>query len=670
MSQRPQADRSVHLLAACLGGLALVEVLAATVIARAVGWSWRDALDAFVISNALIGLSFATCGSIIAWYRSRNPIGWLFLVGGLAQATAAVAAPLGQLLVHVGAPVGLVRTVVTVFAWSWPLNIGLCLPLALLLFPDGRPASPRWRPVVIAVVVTAPLFSLEMGTSPGSTEPGSPPPYLTVGFYDALAPLWTATELRGLLAVALGLVALVLRYRRGTETARRQLLWLMLAVLVALAATIPWGLVAGTSIAVLFAIPLVPIAVTVAIVRHQLLDIRLVLSRALAWVLLSLAVLVAYVTLVALLDRVASARLGRSALVTVVLALVAAPLLPRLQRLVDRAVYGDRGNPARVVSKIGDQLAGADADLSGIVSTVRTALRLPYLALVQDDRVLSSAGEPPELLHRWPLTYGGRTVGELRLGLRAGERVLSSTDHTVLQVLTAPMAAAVQATAMWTELQASRQRIVAAQAEERRRLRRELHDGLGPTLTGIAFTADAAANLIDSDAQQATELLTALRRDTRTALADVRRIVDDLRPPSLDELGLVGALRQRAEQLSWRADGTAVRVSLDVPGQVPPLPAAVEVATYRIATEALTNVVRHSRATSASVRLHCDGRLEVSVSDDGPPDGAWTAGVGLQAMRDRAVELGGSFRAGPSPQGGRVVASFPLESAPVRSSGG
>jgi signal transduction histidine kinase len=380
-------------------------------------------------------------------------------------------------------------------------------------------------------------------------------------------------------------------------------------------------------------------------------------------VLLSLAVLVAYVTLVALLDRVVSAQLGRSALVTVVLALVAAPLLPRLQRLVDRAIYGDRGNPARVVSQIGDQLAGADADLGGIVSTVRSALRVPYLALVQGDRTVSSAGTAPELVHPWPLTYGGQTVGELRLGLRTGERALSSTDRTVLQVLTAPMAAAVHATAMWGELQASRQHIVAAQAEERRRLRRELHDGLGPTLTGIAYTADAAANLIGSDREQSAELMAALRRDTRTALADVRRIVDDLRPPALDELGLVGALRQRAEQLSWRADGTAVRVDLRVPDAVPALPAGVEVATYRIATEALTNVVRHSRATSALVQLHCDHRLEVSVTDDGPPNGAWNPGVGLQAMRERAAELGGSFFAGPSPEGGRVVASFPLGNA-------
>ncbi len=157
--------------------------------------------------------------------------------------------------------------------------------------------------------------------------------------------------------------------------------------------------------------------------------------------------------------------------------------------------------------------------------------------------------------------------------------------------------------------------------------------------------------------------MTSLRRDSRTALADVRRVVDDLRPPALDDLGLVGALRQRADQLAWRADGVAVDVRLDVPSTVPPLPAAVEVAAYRIATEALTNVVRHSRATTAKIGLRCDDRVEVSVTDDGTADGDWTAGVGLRGMRERTLELGGSFQAGPSPGGGRVVASFPLEAA-------
>jgi signal transduction histidine kinase len=638
----------------------VLEIVGTVVASVVLGWSWSDALQAFTVTNGLMGAAFALCGLILSWHRPRNPIGWLFLAGGVAQAAAALCAPAGQLLLRSGAPTSLLRAILTLFAWSWPLSIGLCLPVALLLFPDGRPASPRWRWVVIGVIATAPLFSIEVGASPQPLAPGLPLPYLTLPFYDALQPLWTIAEIRTAAAMALSAVALFVRYRRGTETERRQLLWLLLAVVTAVAATLPWGFVAGTPIVVLFAIPLIPIAVTVAIVRHQLLDIRLVISRALAWLLLSLAVLVAYVALVALLDLLVAGQLGRSALVTVVLALVAAPVLPRLQRLVDRAMYGDRRNPARVVSRIGDQLATAELDLRSIVSTIRAALRLPYAALERDGSVVTQEGEAPAETESVPLLYNGRTEGTLTIGLRRGERRMSAADQRVLSALANPLAVALHATATSAELQASRERIVAATAEERRRLRRELHDGLGPTLTGIAFAADAAGNLVIDDPARSAELLGSLSRDARAALADVRRLVDDLRPPALDELGLVGALRRRAEQLAWRADGVPVDVRLDVPAEVPQLPAAVEVATYRIATEALTNVVRHSQATAAWVRVSCGDRLDVSVTDNGPPNGAWVPGVGLRAMQERAAELGGVFQAGPSAGGGRVAASFPL----------
>jgi two-component system NarL family sensor kinase len=230
----------------------------------------------------------------------------------------------------------------------------------------------------------------------------------------------------------------------------------------------------------------------------------------------------------------------------------------------------------------------------------------------------------------------------------------------VLALVAVPLAVAVHATRLSTELQSSREKLVSAREEERRRIRRDLHDGLGPTLTGVAFAADAAANLIDVEPVRARELLAGLRADTRTAIGDVRRLVDDLRPPALDELGLVGALRQRADQLSFRADGASIQVEVSADG-LPALPAALEVAAYRIATEALTNVVRHSRATSAVLALRCGTDLEIEVNDDGPPNGAWRPGVGLQAMRERAAELGGKFEAGPTARGGLVRARFPLE---------
>lgn len=662
MTSPTRAGRPLKVLAAALGVFVLLEVVAAAVCCVVLGWSWAEALDAFVVTNAAIGLSSGICGAILAWHRPHNPIGWLFAAGGVAQSTAALAAPLGALLHEAAAPIAVQRLMITIFSWSWPWSIGLFLPLALLLFPDGRPLSRAWRWVVIAVIITSPLFALEMGAWPFAPEPGYPTGYLTIPFYDRLQPLWRLTELRGLAAQALALVALFVRYRRGSEVERRQLLWLLLAVLVALIGAVPWSFVAGTPVFVLFTIPLIPVAVTVAIIRHQLLDIRLAISRLLAWMLLSLAVIVAYGALVAVLDRFISAQVGRSAIATVLLVLLAAPVLPRLQRLVERAVYGDRSNPARVVSRIGEQLATPDAGLVGVVAAIREALRLRYVAVEHEGTILAADGEPPPKLHSWPLTYDGRPVGSLQCGLRHGERRMSDPDARALGMLAAPVAAALHATLLTNELQASRERIIATQEQERHRLRRELHDGLGPTLTGIAFGADAAANLIETDPGQANNLLTTLRRDTRVALADVRRLVDDLRPRALDELGLVGALQQRADQLGWRADGETVEVKLDLPAEMPQLPPAVEVATYRVATEALTNVVRHSKATQALVRVSVGDRLEVSITDDGPPNGRWAPGVGLTAMRERVTELGGAFEAEPSPTGGSVSASFPLAS--------
>ena len=313
-------------------------------------------------------------------------------------------------------------------------------------------------------------------------------------------------------------------------------------------AVAPWSFVAGTPIAVLFAIPLVPLAIAVAVIRHQLLDIRLVVSRALAWLLLSVAALIAYVAVVALLDSFVSQAFGRSAFATVLVAVALAPLLPRLQREVDRWMYGDRRDPARVAGRLGEALAAGDArGLAGVVEGLRSALRLPYVAIRDADEVVTlgrcSARPGPLGL---PLEYAGETIGELEIGLRRGEQRLSATDRSTLQLVATPLAVAIRALGLSAELQQSQSRLLVAREEERRRLRRDLHDGLGPTLTGMALAADAGANFLDEDPARTRELLGSLRRDSRSALADVRRLVDNLTPPALDELGLLGALERRA----------------------------------------------------------------------------------------------------------------------------
>jgi two-component system, NarL family, sensor kinase len=655
--------RRLRVLCACLGGLALAEVVAAIVLSLVAGWTWQQALDAFVVTNTLMGGSFALSGALLGWHRPQNPVGWLLLADGLGHATSAWLPPLVQVAQdHGGSPV-LQRIAVTVFVSAWPWSIAALLPLALLLFPDGVLPGPRWRPVAWLVIVTAPLFVMEAATDPEPVLPGFPISYVALPSYDALAPLWTLSEVRTLAALAAAAAALVVRYRSADEVGRRRLLWLLLAAIAVVAGVLPWAFVAGTPVVVLFAIPLVPAAVCVAVVRHQLLDIRVIVSRAVAWLMLSVLVLVSYVGLVAVLDAAVSRALGGSVLVTVIVAVGLAPLLPRLQRTVDRWMYGDRGNPARIASRVAEHIAAGDErGLVDVVGGLRTALRLPYVGLVTPLVRLAAAGDRPERVATLDLSYGGEPVGRLEAGLRPGERQLSASDRDALMLVAAPLAVAVRALALSMDLQASRERIVLAREEERRRRRRDLHDGLGPTLTGMALAADAVENLVEGDPSGARDVVGSLRRDSRSALAEVRRLVDDLRPTALDTLGLLGAVRQRAEQLSRRADGSLVDVRVRAPDLLPNLPAAVELAAYRIATEALTNVARHADASGVVLTLRCNDQLELEVADDGNAH-TWVPGVGLQAMAERAAEVGARFEAGPSASGGRVYVAIPLEHA-------
>jgi DNA-binding NarL/FixJ family response regulator/signal transduction histidine kinase len=296
------------------------------------------------------------------------------------------------------------------------------------------------------------------------------------------------------------------------------------------------------------------------------------------------------------------------------------------------------------------------------------SLRLPFAAVRFGTTEAAGYGTPPELLHSTVLTYDGSRIGELVVGLRTGQPRLSPPDIAVLELLAGPLAVALHATALSAALQESRLSIVAAREEERRRLRRDLHDGLGPALTGIAFKADAARNTLGAAPAQASELLGELRTDTTAAIADIRRLVYDLRPPALDDLGLIGSVRQQSALLAQRPDGGSVPVLISAPEDLPPpLPAAVEVAAYRIITEAMTNAARHAGATRIEVRLMLagGGGLYIEVRDDGGRQGGaapgWQPGVGLISMRERAAELGGSCEAGPDPGGGgRVTATLPL----------
>jgi signal transduction histidine kinase len=256
-----------------------------------------------------------------------------------------------------------------------------------------------------------------------------------------------------------------------------------------------------------------------------------------------------------------------------------------------------------------------------------------------------------------PLLYLDKPLGELRTATRRANEALSGADVGLLRDVAQQIGIALHATQLAAELQASRERLVLAREEERRRIRNDLHDGLAPTLSSMQMQLGAIRSLIQQNPAQAEVITNDLRDDLRQATAEIRQLVYDLRPPMLDELGLVGAIR------NFRVTGPEIRFEVIAPDPMPALPAAVEVAVYRIASEAVHNVVKHAQATACVVCLEvAEGRLSLSVTDNGQGVPAkLEAGVGLHSMKERAAEVGGTFSIQPGPEGGlRVAATLPL----------
>ena len=653
---RTLAPRRATTAAFALFGFAVGDVVL-VVAAIVVGPGPRALLDNYVLADATIGTSLAVAGWLIAWHRPGNAVGWVLLVAGDCYAGSAAAfAALGLAAGHGWASGAAGRVVATLGVGLWPLAIGCLVPAALLLFPDGRPVSPRWRWMLVLAAVHGVLFTATAGLQADSVPLGGPVrQYGFIGDGHRLDSLGPILGILGGLVYLSALVSLVVRYRRGSETLRRQLLWLVLALLAVIAG---FNLPFAPSPTGLVAIALIPLAVTVAVLRHQLLDIRLVVSRSVLYLLLTAGVIGSYVGLVALLDRALPHRDTNSLLATLMVALAFNPARLWLQRLVDRAFYGARHDPVRAVAEVGARLADTDAGLDGVLHTLCQVMRFPSASVHTDGRLLAAHGQPPSLRHATTLHLDTDQHGELLVGLRAGESRLNTADERILALIAAPLTVAVHATLLTQELNRSRERLVTAREEERRRLRRDLHDGLGPALTGVVLKADAARRLTPTDPAQAAKLLRELQDETTAAIQDIRRLVYDLRPPALDGLGLVAALREHALQLRQHADGTPLTATVHAPVDLPVMPAAVEVAAYRIATEALTNTARHSTATTATVTLSTDGPvLRLLVHDDGRNDrDTWPPGVGITSMRERAAELGGSCHAGPAKTGGGQVA--------------
>jgi two-component system, NarL family, sensor kinase len=625
--------------------------------------------------EALGVLGAPLVGALIVWRQPTNRYGWVWCVLGLAVAVRGAAFTY-QLWAWLVAPI-------KPFGWevAWlgtvagTMALGL-VPLVLVLFPDGRPPSTRWRPVVWATVVVAVAWTLSTAVAPGPMIfEGSPNPFNPLWRYALPAELarWLADELGWAvrLLIAVGAVSLVARLRQARGPQRQQVKWLAYAAVLLTAVLVAqrlWDL-SGLMLAIPVAIGLwaLYLAIGIAVLRYRLYDIDRLINRTVVYGLLTAAGVGVYVAVVKGAEWLLAegVGLGGSLLATAVIAVGFAPARDRLQHWVDRRLYGERHDPVRAMTRLGQRLRDAPGGdvLTGVLQTVCETLRLPAASLVVDKVEVAAYGRPGALGESIPLEHEGQRVGALVVSPRTGEQTLGAADRRVLEVLAAPVAVALHAVLLSQELQRSRERLVAAREEERRRLRRDLHDGLGPILTAVTLKADAARSVLAAAPDRADGLLAEVRGDAKQAIGDLRRIIYDLRPAPLDELGLLGALGEQVDRFAPQG----LSVTLQAPPALPVLPAAVEVAAYRIVTEALTNVARHAQASRATVTVSVADDLCLDVQDDGTASTAngdrWRPGTGLQSMNERVAEVGGTLQAGPTPTGGRVHAMLPLELA-------
>lgn len=612
-------------------------------------------------------------GAALLWHAPGHRLGQLLVLVGAASSAAVLSKGWATHALQPDAALAGGVAAAWVSSWAWVLTAVPLVALLPLLLPDGRLPSRAWRVAAataaacIVLLLAANMLSPgELSEWPGVRNPVGLPRLAT----DALAVAGAVGALLVPACALAGVAGLITRWRRSAGTARESLRLVALSA-VPLAAGVVWSTAApsaaATAAVVLSVLVLSGCVATAALSRRLFdIDIDIAVSRTVVWSTVAGLLLALHVGIVAVLDAVA----GGPLLATALVAVLFAPLRDLAQRQVNAFLFGRRDDPWTALAKAGRTVEAAGrpgAALDEVVEVLAESLRLSSVqVLLADggvDLPAAARGVPPELAgDRWreqPLVHLGERVGALRVAPRPGE-ALGRRDLALLAEL-APAVSVVAAGVLAADrLRRAQHELLTAVEEERRRLRRELHDGVGPTLTGVAFALEAARNLAADGPVEVVGLLDTTASDLQSALRDLRHAVEGLRPPALDDRGLGGALRDRLAVL------VAAGVDVDLQGadDLPSLPAAVEVAAYRIVLEGVSNVVRHARARRCDVRLslHADV-LDVRVRDDGcgPPQ-PLRLGTGLVSVRERAEALGG--RAQLVPADGGSLLHVTLQVAP------
>ena len=610
-----------------------------------------------VINNLVNGVVFGVVAMLLMWLRPANRVGWLLMYVGAVNALAILGEGWALASYHLSLPGRPLMAWLGSWVWATALFLGATVLPAI--YPTGRATTRMSRWIVRLGWGASLLFGFALaglndaydGVAPGHQLGPNP---LTRGRFEPifLGAAGTAVVTSVLLsAVTVGWT--VRRLARATSPEREQLAWLLVSVIPVILAV-----VLGPPV-VLFAVTLLTtVMLLIGIVRYQLFDVKLILRSGLVYgTLIGLAV-GAYFALVAAVGVASSSTVVPTFFAAAAVALLARPAYTRLSGWIGRFVYGDRADPARAIGRLREGLrGGARPDLGAVVSAVAESVRSPYVEVTDaDGQLLASAGTAQShAAHEVSLDDGAGRIGILRVCWRTPSDPPSRAERALIDALAVPVAVAVHATRLAQDVEESRARVIDVRTAERGRMRADLHDGVGPSLSGAALGIEAA--LRSELPAQTREILGVVHGEIKHLVQEVRHLIDDLGPAGLEHGCLPAALAAHVAAVNALGQ---VRIACAI-DPLPELAAPVEVAVHRIATEAITNVLRHARASCAYLELHCDGkRLVLEVSDDGIGLGAAGSGVGRRSMQDRAESVGGVLTVTDgSPHGTRVRVEIP-----------
>ena len=697
-SSGPDAGRGEWPVVVARVGLALaVGLVAATLSLLGLTWSGEvSPLSASDVQDALlVGVFFAysLVGALVVTHRPQNRVGWIFLASGLSLQLWVFSyryAAYG-LVAQPGSLPG-AELMAWTSEWSVVLGLGLAFTFLLLVFPTGRLVSRRWRAVAWFAGFAIGFTTITWATSPGPLsvfdQVTNPVGIAAVGRLDLPGLGWVLT----VLAVVASAVSLVVRYIRSTGVERRQIQWFVYAavvmavtlVTVSIASESQWRpieVVADVLLPVVFVA--LPAAAYVAIFKHDLYDLDLVISRTITFGVLSTLITGTYVAVVvgvgAVVGTVGEPNLVLSVLATAIVAISFQPARVRVQRLANRFVYGERATPYEVLAELSHRFGDAiDAEavlpqMARMVTEGTGALRAEVWLVVGSELHRLSSWPPESGRRTLPLAEGrlppvleatravevrhqGHLLGAVALTMPIG-RTLTPTEDRLLTDLAAQAGLVLSNVRLVEELKASRNRIVSAQDEERRRLERDIHDGVQQRLLALALALKMTAARVGNDPNEAVvESLDDAAVEARETLVELRRLARGVHPAIVTEGGLVAALESLAER-------TPLPVEVQIP-DMERLPALVEVTVYYVVAEALTNTVKHAAASTVAVDVsRSDGRIVVEVVDDGDGGALASPGSGLSGLGDRVAALGGDLKIDSPPGGGtRIQVNIPCES--------